>query len=143
MKLSELLAKPFKVKGGGIVNLKGLSKHVIDKEIGGSSKNNKSIITTLLDVLGFPSINQEYVVDSSNNTLMKVSEIPIAEKYYYTLVKKSEYELKSSRDEIFYQFMIESSKRINIGYYIFKELSIIKNEYNIDGEIYVTVDFNY
>ena len=143
MKLSELLSKPFKVKGGGVVNLKGLSKHVIDKEIGGSSKNNKSIVTTLLDVLGFPSINQEYVVDCNSNTLMKVSEIPITEKYYYTLVKKSEYELKSDRDEILYQFMVEKSKRFNIGYYVFKELSIIKNEYNIDGEAYVTVDFNH
>lgn len=36
MKLSELLAKPIRVKGGGIVNLKGLSKHIVDKEIGGS-----------------------------------------------------------------------------------------------------------
>lgn len=33
MKLSEILAKPFKVKGGGTVNLKGLSKHIVDKEI--------------------------------------------------------------------------------------------------------------
>ena len=35
MKLSELLSKPFKVKGGGTVNLKGLSKHIVDKEIEG------------------------------------------------------------------------------------------------------------
>ena len=35
MKLSEILSKPFKVKGGGTVNLKGLSKHIVDKEVGG------------------------------------------------------------------------------------------------------------
>ncbi len=39
MKLSELLSKPFKLKGGGILNLKGFSKRVIDKEIGGSNNN--------------------------------------------------------------------------------------------------------
>lgn len=36
MKLSELLSKPFKVKGGGFLNLKGFSKRVIDEEIGGN-----------------------------------------------------------------------------------------------------------
>lgn len=36
MKLSELLSKPFKLKGGGILNLKGFSKRVIDTEIKGS-----------------------------------------------------------------------------------------------------------
>lgn len=40
MKLSELLSKPFKVKGGGFLNLKGFSKRVIDKEVGSSDSGN-------------------------------------------------------------------------------------------------------
>lgn len=36
MNLSELFKTPFKLKGGGILNLKGFSKRVIDKEIGSS-----------------------------------------------------------------------------------------------------------
>jgi len=40
MKLSELLSKSFKLKGGGFLNLKGFSKRVIDKEVGSSNGNN-------------------------------------------------------------------------------------------------------
>ena len=32
MKLSEILAQPIKLKGGGVVNLQGLSKVIVDKE---------------------------------------------------------------------------------------------------------------
>ena len=42
MKLSELLSKPFKLKGGGILNLKGFSKRVIDNEIGGGGSDSDS-----------------------------------------------------------------------------------------------------
>lgn len=35
MKLSELFKTPFKVKGGGVLNLRGFSKRVVDKEIEG------------------------------------------------------------------------------------------------------------
>lgn len=34
MKLSELFKTPFKVKGGGVLNLRGFSKHIVDKEVG-------------------------------------------------------------------------------------------------------------
>lgn len=40
MKLSELLSKPLKLKGGGFLNLKGFNKRIIDKEIGGSDSYN-------------------------------------------------------------------------------------------------------
>lgn len=43
MKLSEILAKPFKVKGGGTLNLKGISKHIVDKEVGGSGETTDDI----------------------------------------------------------------------------------------------------
>lgn len=42
MKLSKLLSEPFKLKGGGFLNLKGFSKRIIDKEIGGSNNSNNS-----------------------------------------------------------------------------------------------------
>jgi len=44
MKLSELLSKPFKLKGGGILNLKGFSKRVIDKEVGGGGGSDSESI---------------------------------------------------------------------------------------------------
>lgn len=43
MKLSELLAKPIKVKGGGVVNLKGLSKHIVDKEVNGRNPDDTDV----------------------------------------------------------------------------------------------------
>ena len=43
MKLSEILAKPIKVKGGGILNLKGISKHIVDKEIGGGGAEQDDV----------------------------------------------------------------------------------------------------
>lgn len=33
MKLSKLLSKPIKLKGGGVLDLRGFSKRVFDKEI--------------------------------------------------------------------------------------------------------------
>lgn len=51
MKLSELLAKPIKVKGGGILNLKGISKHIADKEIGEGNGNIKfASVEELLEI---------------------------------------------------------------------------------------------
>lgn len=49
MKLSELFNKPFKVKGGGTLNLKGYSKHIIDKEIGSGEITPESITPEMLD----------------------------------------------------------------------------------------------
>lgn len=49
MKLSELLNKPFKVKGGGTLNLKGFSKHIIDKELGGGEITPESITPEMLE----------------------------------------------------------------------------------------------
>lgn len=42
MKLSELLAKPLKLKGGGFLNLKGFSKRIIDNEVGGNNNSNNN-----------------------------------------------------------------------------------------------------
>lgn len=38
MKLSEILAKPLKLIGGGKLNLKGFCKRIVDKEIGGEDE---------------------------------------------------------------------------------------------------------
>lgn len=38
MKLSEILANPIKLKGGGNLDLKGLSKVIVDKEVGGGDE---------------------------------------------------------------------------------------------------------
>lgn len=42
MKLSELLSKPFKLKGGGVLDLRGFSKRVFDKELESNNKEEES-----------------------------------------------------------------------------------------------------
>lgn len=41
MKLSELLKTPIKLKGGGVLDLRGFSKRVLDKELESSNKEEE------------------------------------------------------------------------------------------------------
>lgn len=99
MKLSELLTKPFKVKGGGFLNLKGFSKRVIDEEIGGSEDNNDSIsfMDSLLcysskipvgTLIPFNNTTYKYVIgspallpDDINNTSITVEVFDKSDTY--------------------------------------------------------------
>lgn len=65
MKLSELFKTPFKVKGGGVLNLRGFSKRVIDKEIGGG-ENDVSGEYKDNECLGFTAIDGSVNVSLQN-----------------------------------------------------------------------------
>lgn len=41
MKLSELLKNPIKLKGGGVLDLRGFSKRVLDKELESTNKEEE------------------------------------------------------------------------------------------------------
>lgn len=54
MKLSEILSKPIKLKGGGLLNLKGFNKRIIDKEI--YSQNNNNVDNLLFEIEPFSDL---------------------------------------------------------------------------------------
>lgn len=72
MKLSELLSKPFKVKGGGFLNLKGFSKRVIDEEIGGNDSGG-----SFNSFLSFEKITDTDKLDELNAFIFK--NVPVVD----------------------------------------------------------------
>lgn len=50
MKLSKILANPIKLKGGGNLDLKGLSKVIIDKEVGDNFPYEHQVVNFTVDV---------------------------------------------------------------------------------------------
>lgn len=138
MKLSEILAKPIKLKGGGILNLKGFNKRVIDKEVGENPETNENIITTLSTILGIPVINQEFVADYHGN-LIKINELPITEQSYFTLIKKSDYETLSNNAHILNKLNIMNNY-FSLNFFVQKDNSRIIDIFNIDGETYCSLE---
>lgn len=117
MKLSELFKTPFKVKGGGVLNLRGFSKRVVDKEIEGSGGGSVKFpigekILNLLDedLVAHPS---KFAEDPENNdTIIDISEIDSIPQGYvtiYFLYKKSDIDAVSKFKTIIYQFSISET----------------------------------
>ena len=51
MKLSKLFNKPFKLKGGSILNLRGFSKRLVDKEVGSEENIYYSTLLRAFDTI--------------------------------------------------------------------------------------------
>lgn len=58
MKLSELFKTPFKLKGGSVLNLRGFSKRVVDKEVEGGGED--SILSKTLQEIDEDSEDARY-----------------------------------------------------------------------------------
>lgn len=146
MKLSELFKTPFKVKGGGVLNLRGFSKSVVDKEVGeGGGENENNLITTLYNRLGIPEINQQYVASEDAATdykLISLNEV-ILKGEYYTLIKKSDFDAMTiGTKDVCNAIVFENiNSRVVPSYMTKDSLSVIKKEYIIDGETYIVADF--
>lgn len=126
MKLSEILSKPFKVKGGGIVNLKGLSKHIIDKEVGGNSDTSSMFDKIFDKILDMTPHSTKVVHD---NTVVDLPDTPDNEIYYF-LYKKSDF----STGRAIIRFVYNNSPQLNTTTNYEMDTT-----YNIDGEEYVTL----
>lgn len=134
MKLSEILSKPFKVKGGGTVNLKGLSKHIVDKEIGGSTEN--SIYDNIFEVFNTADIKikpHPYLVYQSDD-IKSITDINLSMNSYFL------YDINDV-DKVF-----DEESTILSGFYKTPDgdislstlaMSYIKNSVIIDGKEYV------
>ena len=137
MKLSEILAKPFKVKGGGTVNLKGLSKHIVDKEVGGN--NNDDGWQMIIDIakLEFNATPHPTIFCKDDN-LVNIEDIEAGSQYEYSfLYKKSELPNPMSSFTVFRYFIWNG---INYGLRIVTEsVNKIGLTFTIDGEEYVTL----
>lgn len=133
MKLSELLTKPLKLKGGGILNLKGFSKAIVDEEVG-EGENSQNIFSNILNLITRTEINPHptKVVDSSNYEVIDISDIE-DDKAYYLLYKKDDI-LNLQPEFISYKLVLSQS--------LFFEVRDINsfsmsNDYTIDNEIYI------
>lgn len=138
MKISELFKTPFKLKGGSILNLKGFSKRVVDKEIGGENSN---FIFTDLFIKTFNAVEPSkylycnngniYTIDDFINKAPGISD----ERDYYFFYKKSDFDNFSNKTIL--------AKYIT-GYISYIEIcrkdqiddAEIHNE-TINGEVYV------
>lgn len=136
MKLSELLAKPFKVKGGGTINLKGLSKHIVDKEVGGGSQADNGFLNILFnrvqtDILPHPT----KFFDDTASKVIDINDITEGNSYYF-LYKKSDI---GSSIPMAYRLFSYLGKSYDVMFYAIANASPSSSSYIIDGEEYVTL----
>lgn len=91
MKLSELFRTPFKLKGGSTLNLKGFSKAVVDKEVGGGENNKNAAINNLLSLFNYhPIYPHPTKVLNKYDSIIDINEVD--DDNYKFLYKKSEFE---------------------------------------------------
>lgn len=138
MKLSELLAKPFKLKGGATLNLKGFSKRVVDKEVGGSSTNNNGFTSilnqSLIDHPIYPHPSK--VVNNSTLEIEDIQNVSNRNAHYKFLYKKSDIDNIPRRRYIISDYIIDNGK-ITFDNGNDSESSI----YEIEGEEYVFLTY--
>lgn len=80
MKLSELFRTPFKVKGGGVLNLRGFSKRVVDKEVGegggGGEGGESGVIDKIIEARFNPQMTPHpSKVYDKDGDIMNISDI--------------------------------------------------------------------
>lgn len=75
MKLSELLSKPIKVKGGGILNLKGISKHIVDKEVSGGESDDINVLAKYgcVQLFDYGSEDVEKIMFGDKNKVITIT----------------------------------------------------------------------
>lgn len=143
MKLSELFRTPFKVKGGGVLNLKGFSKRVVDKEVGeGGGKSESGTIDKIIEqwynAQMTPHSSKFY--DKDNERIVNIADINSDVEYCF-LYKKSDYTEFSSEDDINTTFVIgRSINRITLYFGSKGHGADIIYETKIDGETYVVLE---
>lgn len=144
MKLSELFKTPFKVKGGGVLNLRGFSKTVVDKEIeGGGGGSGSDVrfpvgekILNLMDkdLIAHPS---KFAVDpETTDTIIDISQIDsLSEEsqQLYFLYKKSDIDAASQSKNIIHCI---SYNNTSLGYEPGQIEYLSKKTYTIDNVLY-------
>ena len=135
MKLSELLAKPFKLKGGSTLNLRGFSKRVVDKEVGEEGEST-NLFSSIFDTLNYSNEYLQDKVVNINDTIIDVKEV--TNEVYKLLYKKSFIESSESSTKIMYYINLQ----INVFYISTMSDLNIDEEFDIDGEIYCTLRQN-
>ena len=136
MKLSELFKTPFKLKGGGTLNLRGYSKRIIDKEIQ-SNKNEddededeNTAITNLLNLYYTVLPHPTKVANAQNYNLVNISDIDGNFTGYF-LYKQSDITNITHEPT---KFVIEDDY-----FNLVCEGNTIHYTYTIDGEAYVVL----
>lgn len=140
MKLSELFNKPFRLKGGGVLNLRGFSKRIVDKEIKGSGNNvrfpvGEKILNLMdKDLIAHPS---KFAVDPKNtDTIIDISQIDsLSEEsqQLYFLYKKSDIDAASQSKNIIYYIGYSNT---SLGYELSQIEYLSKKTYTIDNVLY-------
>lgn len=139
MKLSELLLKPFKLKGGSTLNLRGFSKRVVDKEVGEGGGGSESgvidkIIEQYYNTQMIPHPSKFY--NETTGDIIDILDIDQGDNYYF-LYKVSDYmELPSNKN-------INTYFRLGDGimslHFLLNTDAGIQGEAIIDGEAYVAL----
>lgn len=137
MKLSELFNKPFKLKGGSTLNLKGFSKRVVDKEVGES--NNSNGFTNALNqcLLNYPIYpHSQKLVNTNTAEIENIEDLSDNVDYKFLYKKLDINNLPSGILEYLISDYIFNDEQI-----IFSSGNInISTIYEIDGEEYVFLE---
>lgn len=72
MKLSEILAKPIKLIGGGLLNLKGFNKSIVDKEVAKEFPYDYEVVNFTVNVKA-----EDWTIDEGSATCNITLEVPI------------------------------------------------------------------
>ena len=142
MKLSELFRTPFKVKGGGVLNLRGFSKRIVDKEIEGGGGGGdvrfpvgEKILNLMdKDLIAHPS---KFAVDPKNtDTIIDISQIDnLSEEsqQLYFLYKKSDIDAASQSKNIIHCINYNNT---SLSYEPGQIEYLSKKTYTIDNVLY-------
>lgn len=123
MKLSEILAKPIKLKGSGVLNLKGFSKQIIDKEL--EESENESILDKIFNLSMTPHSSKVVL----NDTVVDLPDTHDGNEYDL-LYKESDF----NPGKVIQRFVYNEAPTFTITSDPFKG-----NTYEIDGESYITI----
>lgn len=135
MKLSELFKTPFKLKGGATLNLRGFSKRVVDKEVGGNDTNNNAFTNILNHFLeGCPIYpHPSKIFNDSTHEIEDIQSLGSNGPYNFLYKKLDIDNIPSDiRENLIYNCTVNNGNAIfNTG---FDGESIL---YEIDGEDYI------
>lgn len=139
MKLSEIFKTPLKLKGGSTLNLRGFSKRVVDKEVGGGENNKNAAINNLLSLFNYPIYPYPTkFLNESNDSIVDINEVDSGN--YKFLYKKSEFDNLEEGTNISVRITYMANEEIDICFENkgSKHGDIIFTT-EIDGEEYVAL----
>lgn len=142
MKLSELLAKPLSLIGGGKLNLKGFCKRVVDKEIGEGGDEFPYEYEVLNFDISIKTEDWEEIPDDEGyykiNINLEEEQIPTLENILFIIGTMNE-TIKSTSDIKYISFTIDDHSETSFDF----DYNIIPNVLNCRTDTPESYNLNF